>query len=173
MREILQRGVETIDRLRTFSRLEPEPMSEAVDLAAAAREAIELVRPRLSQHGAIAIVDAIGATGLVGGRRGEIVGALVNLLVNAIDACGEHGTITVSGGDDGERGAWLEVADDGPGMSSDVQARIFEPFFSTKGEAGTGLGLANVFATLQRHGGEVVVDSAPDQGARFTLRFPR
>jgi signal transduction histidine kinase len=172
MREIVQRGVETIDRLRAFSRLTPEPMSEEVDLAAAAREAIELVRPRLAQHRAVVIEDALGAPGAVRGVRGELVGAMVNLLLNAIDACGERGTIRVRGGAD-ERGAWLEVADDGPGMTAEVQARVFEPFFSTKGEAGTGLGLANVFATMQRHGGEVLLETAPDQGASFTLRFPR
>ncbi len=172
MREILQRGVETIDRLRAFSRLEPEPMTEDVDLGAAAREAIDLVRPRLAQHAAVVVRDELGTPGVVRGRAGEIVVALVNLLVNAIEACGERGAVTVRGAADDD-GAWLEIADDGPGMAAEVQARVFEPFFSTKGDDGTGLGLVNVFATMLRHGGEVLLETAPDRGARFTLRFPQ
>jgi signal transduction histidine kinase len=172
MREIVQRGVETIDRLRAFSRLEPEAIAEQIDLAASARIAIELVRPRLAQSAAVVVRDEVGATGLVHARANEVIGAIVNCLVNAIDACGEAGTITVGGGID-DRHAWIDVADDGPGMSPEVAARIFEPFFSTKGDLGTGLGLANVFATLRRHGGEVLLDTAPGAGARFTLRFPR
>jgi len=172
MREIIQRGVETIDRLRTFSRLEPEPFAEHLDVAAAAREAIELVRPRLHATPDLVLRDELAGAGTVRGHGAEVVGALVNLLVNAADACGERGTITVRTGADA-RAAWIEVADDGPGMAPDVEARVFEPFFSTKGESGTGLGLANVFATMRRHGGEVLLDTAPGRGARFTLRFPR
>jgi len=109
---------------------------------------------------------------VVRGHGNEVVGALVNLIVNAADACGERGTVTVrTGRDDGA--AWIEVADDGPGMSPEVEARVFEPFFSTKGEQGTGLGLANVFATVQRHGGDVTLVTAPGRGAAFTLSFPR
>jgi signal transduction histidine kinase len=172
MRDIIRRGVETIDRLRTFSRLEPEAIAEYIDPAALAREAVELVRPRLGDHPGVTIVDEIEPTGLVRGHGADVIGAIVNLLANAIEACGVRGTITVRTGT-GETGAWIVVEDDGPGMTAEVQARVFEPFFSTKGAQGTGLGLANVFATVQRHGAEIQVDSAPGRGARFTLRFPR
>jgi signal transduction histidine kinase len=57
-------------------------------------------------------------------------------------------------------------------MTPEVQARVFEPFFTTKGAEGTGLGLANVFATMQRHGGTVSLETAPGKGAAFTLWFP-
>jgi signal transduction histidine kinase len=172
MRDIIRRGVETIDRLRTFSRLEPEAIAAYIDLGALAHEAVELVRPRLGQRPGLSVAEELAPTGLVRGHSGDVVGAIVNLLANAIEACGERGAITVRVGQS-ETGAWVEVGDDGPGMTPVVQARVFEPFFSTKGAQGTGLGLANVFATMQRHGGEVVVDSALGHGARFTLRFPR
>jgi signal transduction histidine kinase len=170
IRDIIRRGVETIDRLRTFSRLEPEPFADRVDVAAVAREAIELARPRFS--GALVLHDEVADAGTVRGHGSEVVAALVNLIVNAADACGERGTVTVRTGCD-DSAAWVEVADDGPGMPPEVEARVFEPFFSTKGESGTGLGLANVFATMLRHGGEVRLDTAPGRGARFVLRFPR
>jgi signal transduction histidine kinase len=173
MRDIIRRGVETIDRLRTFSRLQPEAIAEYIDPAALAREAIELVRPRLGDHPGVTVIDEVEATGLVRGHATDVIGAIVNLLVNAIEACGERGTITVRAGDDDGGGAWVEVGDNGPGMTAEVQARVFEPFFSTKGAQGTGLGLANVFATVQRHGGEINVESALGRGARFTVRLPR
>jgi signal transduction histidine kinase len=172
MREIIQRGVETIDRLRTFSRLEPEQIAEHLDLAAAARDAIQLVRPRLDATPDVMLRDEVAETGTVLGHAGDAVAAIVNLLVNALDACGERGTIVVRAGSDA-RSAWVEVCDDGPGMSPEVEARVFEPFFSTKGDQGTGLGLANVFATVRRHGGEIQLQTAPGKGARFTLTFPR
>jgi signal transduction histidine kinase len=171
MRDIIRHGVETIDRLRTFSRLEPELIAAYIDVAALAREAIELVRPRLAERDGLALADTIGSTELVRGHASDVVAAIVNLLVNAIEACGPHGRISVRAGSD-EGAVWVEVGDNGSGMTADVQARVFEPFFSTKGPQGTGLGLANVFATMQRHGGDIVVDSAPGRGARFTLRFP-
>jgi signal transduction histidine kinase len=172
MRATIQRGVDTIDRLRTFSRIDPEPIAARVDVAAAAREAIALVEPRRAQQPGIVIADAVADTGAVAGRSTEVIGAIVNLLVNAADACGDRGTITVRTGIDRD-GAWVEVADDGPGMAPEIEARVFEPFFTTKGELGTGLGLANVFATMRRHGGDVAVETAVGRGTRFTLRFPR
>jgi signal transduction histidine kinase len=170
MREIIQRGVQTIDRLRTFSRIDPEPVAEYVDLAAVAREAVTLIRPRLHDRPGLDIREELEATGRVRAHGAELVGALVNLLVNAADACGDRGVITVRTGVEGGR-AWVEVADDGPGMTPDVEARAFEPFFSTKGEQGTGLGLANVFATARRYGGDIHLTTAPGRGASFQLSY--
>jgi CheY-like chemotaxis protein len=66
----------------------------------------------------------------------------------------------------------LTVTDTGVGMTDDIQRRIFEPFFSTKGEAGTGLGLSMAYSIIKRHGGEVHVESAPAVGTTFTVSFP-
>ena len=66
----------------------------------------------------------------------------------------------------------LEVSDTGTGMSEETRRRCLEPFFTTKGTRGTGLGLAMVYGTVQRHGGSIELHSAPGQGTRFVLRFP-
>ena len=102
----------------------------------------------------------------------EMVSALVNLIVNAIDAIVEKGSAVVlrSGQDAGA--SWVEVSDDGPGMSAEVAKRAFEPFFTTKGQDGTGLGLAMVYATMQRHGGNVTLDTALERGTTIRLCFP-
>ena len=66
----------------------------------------------------------------------------------------------------------LEVADTGTGMDEDTRARCLEPFFTTKGQKGTGLGLAMVYGTMQRHGGRIELHSAPGEGTTFRLLLP-
>ncbi|MCG8443789.1 MAG: HAMP domain-containing histidine kinase, partial [Caulobacterales bacterium] len=110
---------------------------------------------------------------------GEFNQVILNLIVNAADAIdamrgeGELGEIHV-----GTRrvGEWVEitVADTGCGMTEEVQARIFDPFFTTKDVGkGTGQGLSIVYNIIRtRHGGEILCDSAPGEGATFTVRLP-
>ena len=115
---------------------------------------------------------------------GQLDQILMNLCVNARDALGEGGRITVSThrreltaprGQALPPGSYvtLVVEDDGAGMSADVRARIFEPFFTTKGVgAGTGLGLATVYGIARQHDGHIEVDSEPGEGCRFTVWLP-
>jgi signal transduction histidine kinase len=176
MKLVIKRGVETVERLRAFSRQSPEARAMKVDLDELAREAIAIARPRMaSRKGALCrIVEDLSGVPPVMARGDEVVAAVVNLVANAIDAMPDGGTVTVSTRlDDGPRGGVvLTVSDTGPGMTPEVQARVFEPFFTTKGAEGTGLGLAMVFATMQRYGGTVGLDTAPEKGAAFTLWFP-
>jgi signal transduction histidine kinase len=170
----VRRGVETVARLRDFSRQAPEAPIEIVALDDLAHEAIELSRPRIGakeRAREIGIVASRGAPPPVRARGSELMAALLNLLVNAVDAMEDGGTITVGTGAVETR-AWVQVADDGPGIPLDMQQRIFEPFFTTKGNAGTGLGLAMVYACVQRYGGSLDLESAPGCGTRFTLWFP-
>jgi CheY-like chemotaxis protein len=78
-------------------------------------------------------------------------------------------TITTHAGEGGT--AVITVRDTGVGMGEAIQRRIFEPFFSTKGESGSGLGLSMTYSIVKRHGGEIAVESAPGQGTTFTLVF--
>jgi signal transduction histidine kinase len=103
-------------------------------------------------------------------RRSELATAVVNLIVNATEALGERGRISVTTGTD-DGGAWVEVEDDGPGMPPEIERRVFEPFFTTKVE-GTGLGLALTYAFVQRHGGRATLTTAPGRGTSIRLWFP-
>ena len=116
---------------------------------------------------------------------GQIEQVIMNLVVNARQAMPTGGRLSVSTRPlvvtpespaphtNVPPGVWvvLSVADTGTGMDAETQARVFEPFFSTKGE-GTGLGLSTVYGIVKQSGGYVYVDSAPGQGACFTIYFP-
>jgi CheY-like chemotaxis protein len=109
------------------------------------------------------------------GFESEIREALTNLIFNAVDAMPRGGTLTLRtamravAGHPGQ--AMIEVTDTGTGMDEETRRRCLEPFFTTKGERGTGLGLAMVYGVMQRHGGSVEIDSALDQGTTFRLLF--
>ena len=173
-RSAARRGVETVERLRDFSRQAPERPAEAADLDALVHDAIAIAKPRMASRGAMSSIvhEKSQASPLLARvHASEIVSALVNLVVNAIDAMPKGGRITVrTAAKDG--GVFVEVADDGPGMPPEVEQRVFEPFFTTKGQEGTGLGLAMVYACVQRHAGHVSLETAPGKGSRFTLWFP-
>jgi two-component system, NtrC family, sensor kinase len=118
------------------------------------------------------IEEDLGGPPPVFALSGEVLSALVNVIVNAIDALSaKGGTITLRSGEEGG-GSWVEVEDDGPGMPPEVEKRVFEPFFTTKGAEGTGLGLAMVYATMQRHGGNISIQTREGQGTRFRLWLP-
>ncbi len=102
---------------------------------------------------------------------------LLNLTVNAIQAIEEarmdDGRILLTASFDSERKQiTILVSDNGPGIPQEVQSKIFEPFFSTKGSRGTGLGLAVAVKTVAEHGGRLSLESAPWQGSTFTIELP-
>lgn len=97
--------------------------------------------------------------------------AVLNLVLNAIDAMRDGGNLVITSYENA-RGFELEVADSGPGLSEDVKRRAFEPFYSTK-QNGTGLGLAIVYHVAEAHGGTVTATNCPEGGAAFTIKIPR
>jgi signal transduction histidine kinase len=97
--------------------------------------------------------------------------ALLNLVLNSVDAMPEGGDLVITSYE-GVRGFELEVADSGPGLSDEDKRRVFEPFYSTK-QHGTGLGLAVVYHVAEAHGGTVTASNCPEGGAAFTILFPR
>jgi PAS domain S-box-containing protein len=112
----------------------------------------------------------------VTGDSGKIHQCVLNLCINARDAMAEKngGQLTLRLKDDDQSG-WcvIEVEDNGPGIPPDIIDRIFDPFFSTKKkQEGTGLGLSVVYGVAKSHGGEIIVDSRPGEGATFKIRLP-
>ena len=169
MERILNRGLETVERLRDFSRQSPEESDEVpTDLNVMAREAIEIAKPRLN---GIQLDVQLGTPPPAVIRPADCVTAIVNLILNSADALGGKGKIHVGTGT-ANGGAWIEVADNGPGIPPEIKSRVLEPFFTPKGDAGTGLGLSIVYAFTERHGGRLEIESEPGHGARFRMWFP-
>jgi signal transduction histidine kinase len=106
--------------------------------------------------------------------RSQLEVALINLVANARDAARGQGQVWLRTSErtDAGQGVRLSVQDDGPGMAEAVRRRALEPFFTTKGESGTGLGLAQVYGMMQQLGGDVAIASAPGQGTTVHLDFP-
>jgi PAS domain S-box-containing protein len=96
---------------------------------------------------------------------------LFNIVLNAMQAMGSRGTLTVRTRED-EDHVYLDVHDTGPGIKPDLSERIFKPFFTTRSK-GTGLGLAIVKTIIEAHGGKVIAANAPEGGALFSISLPR
>lgn len=183
----IQRAIEdvarTVARMREFYReREAQLTLERVDLNRAVRQVVELTRPRWSdlpqQRGVMVELRTELADSLpdVMGAEHEIRDALTNLIFNAVDAMPTGGTLTVrtrklAGGDEGDR-VLIDVSDSGIGMDEDTRRRCLEPFFTTKGERGTGLGLAMVYGMIQRHSAELEIESTAGRGTTVSLNFP-
>lgn len=101
----------------------------------------------------------------------ELREVFVNLLRNAVDAIEGEGEITARTRAESGHNV-VEVSDTGTGISAEVQEKLFRPLFTTKGEKGTGLGLATCYAILRRHGGDIQVKSVLGEGTNFTVRLP-
>src|SRR6266404_3878800 len=183
----IQRAIEdvarTVARMREFYReREAQLTLERVDVNRAIRQVVELTRPRWSdlpqQRGAMVELRTELSDNLpeIMGAEHEIRDALTNLIFNAVDAMPTGGTLTVRtrespGGDGGDR-ILIDVSDTGVGMDEDTRRRCLEPFFTTKGERGTGLGLAMVYGMIQRHSAELEIASATGKGTTVRLSFP-
>jgi CheY-like chemotaxis protein len=106
------------------------------------------------------------------GRPAELNEVITNLVLNAIDAMPKGGTLRIRTRLGDHRHAVMTVADTGMGMSDEVRKKVFDPFFTTKGEEGTGLGLSVSHSIVERHGGDLKVDSRPGEGTTFTITLP-
>jgi signal transduction histidine kinase/ActR/RegA family two-component response regulator/PAS domain-containing protein len=169
---------ETVARMREFYRQRDSQQDlGAVPINELVQQVTELTRARwqaMPQQRGIVIdlrTELSAALPLVMGIESEIREALTNLVFNAVDAMPQGGTLTLRSrpGEAGE--VIVEVVDDGAGMDEETRRRCLEPFYTTKGERGTGLGLAMVYGVMQRHNGGIELDSSPGLGTTVRLRF--
>jgi signal transduction histidine kinase/ActR/RegA family two-component response regulator len=185
--EVIQKAIDgvaaTVARMREFYRQrEPEMTLTLVNVNRTVENVIELTRAKwfdLPQQLGISIdlrMDFKKDLPGIMGAEGEIRDALTNLIFNAVDAMPRGGVLTVRtdakqvGGD--MQLVVVEVVDTGVGMDEETRRRCLEPFFTTKGERGTGLGLAMVYGMIQRHSAEFEIDSAIGVGTTMRIAFP-
>jgi CheY-like chemotaxis protein len=148
-----------------------------VQLNPLVEQIVDLTRARWSdmpqQRGIVVTVRKELAPDLpvILGSASELREALTNLVFNAVDAMPEGGTLTLRTAAQGDT-VLLEVTDTGIGMDEEARQRCLEPFFTTKGERGTGLGLAMVYGIVKRHGAGLDIQSAPGKGTTLRIAFP-
>ncbi len=192
----------TVSRLREFYRKREEGDAFLpVDLSQIADQAIALTQPKWKDQAqakgvAVAIAPELNKVPMVSGDPAELRELLTNLIFNAVDAMLQGGTVTIrtrteertngrveerkNGGDDpstrplvhSSTHVLLEVQDTGTGMTDEVRAKCMEPFFSTKGDHGTGLGLGMVAGIVERHEARIDIQSELGKGTTFIIRFP-
>lgn len=173
--EQIHRISQIVTKLLQFAR--PEEYAGYVERHAPASvisDCLPLVQHLLNKT-EIAVVRDDRANRLVLMNRNELQQVLVNLIVNAIHAMPEGGTLTLRSFDaerDGHQGVAIEVADTGIGMSTEVIEKIFDPFYTTKRRQGTGLGLSISQTLIKRQGGQITAESRVGSGSTFTLWLP-
>jgi CheY-like chemotaxis protein len=169
-------AAQTVKRIQEFTRMRRARPFQQVNLNQLVEEIVEVTRSRWkdeAQSKGVHYDMAVETTPIpaISGDPSEIREALINIILNALDAMPEGGRVVLRTAVEGEL-VTCAVTDGGVGMSEEVRQRIFDPFFTTKGERGTGLGLSVVYGIISRHNGEIDVQSRPGQGTTFTLRFP-
>ncbi|MEZ6071875.1 MAG: ATP-binding protein [Pirellulales bacterium] len=147
-----------------------EPKRESFELGAVIDDVVESLAPQLAAQHVTTNVDVAART-FVWADRQMLRRALLNLVLNALDAMPSGGELDVIVHAD-QKSVEIEIADSGPGISPEVKARLFDPFYTTK-PTGTGLGLAIVQRIAEAHGGMVRVTNCPQGGAALTVCLPR
>jgi two-component system NtrC family sensor kinase len=169
----LARVKKIVQDLKDFSRVDQSEWQDA-DLHAGLDSTLNMVLNEVKYKARID--KAYGAVPPVRCLAGQLNQVFMNLIVNAAHAIQRDGVITLSTGTEQREGAdwaWVEVRDNGCGMSPEVQRRIFEPFFTTKPVGqGTGLGLSLSFSIIKKHGGHIDLHSNPGDGTRFRVWLP-
>lgn len=173
-----QDAAKMFGRLREFHRPADKGEPKApTDLNRLVQQAVDLTKPRwhgqAMGQGATIRVEADLAAGMpmLIGEAAELREMLTNLIFNAVDAMPKGGVITMrTRFVDGQ--IHLSVTDTGSGMTEETRRRCLEPFFTTKGQKGTGLGLAMVYGIVQRHGGSIQLESQLGAGTTFAFAFP-
>ncbi len=179
LHDAAQDAVRVVARLRDFHR--PRGADDVflpIDLARLVQETATLTQPRWRGQAraaghSVSVRLELNAVPDVAGNAAELREVVTSLIFNAVDALPADGTITLRTrlSEDGEK-ALLEVEDTGIGMTDNVRARCLEPFFSTKAETGSGLGLSVAYGIVQRHDGSLDIRSQVGHGTTVCIHLP-
>lgn len=170
-------GAALIDKMQRFVREDTQQHFERVDLSSIVEDCLTITQPywynEPRQKGIeIEVERELEDLPDMMGAPAELREVFVNLILNAVQAMPDGGTLTFETFTNDRQEVCATVTDTGIGMSEEVQKNIFEPLFTTKGEQGTGMGLSASYGIIQEHEGEIHVTSAPGEGTTFTLQFP-
>ncbi len=172
-RDGLKRIQQIVHDLRDFSRQEAVgEVQEGVDFNACVTSTVNIVRGR-ARAAKVELETELGELPEITCYPAKLNQVVLNLIVNAIDACPEGGHVTIRTRRSAHGGVELEVADTGCGIPADIRDKIFDPFFTTKPPGqGTGLGLSICHGIIADHGGAIRVESEVGKGTKFFVRLP-
>lgn len=160
-----------VQQLRDVYRPASSKAQEPVSLPDVVSQVHLILREHLKQHNVGCTIETIMEPIWVLGDANQLKQVVINICLNAIDAMlPEGGHLTIASVSDQNR-VGLAISDTGMGITPEDKEKIFEPFFTTK-DAGTGLGLAICYDIMQKHGGDIAVESMPGEGATFTIWLP-
>jgi PAS domain S-box-containing protein len=169
-------AAQTVRRIQTFARQSKEKEFEMLEAGSLLHDAMEITRTRWENEARMrglyydVSIEADEAL-YTSGNASELREVFVNLIVNAVDAMPFGGELRIAAKQEGDRLS-LRFTDTGTGMPEEVRERIFEPFYTTKGANGTGLGLAVSYSIIERHAGQISVESEPGKGTTFEIDLP-
>ena len=176
IRTAAQDARNVVHRLREFYRPDEDAMSESIDINPVMEQVILLTHPKWkeqTQAGGQSIEIKLDLKKVPTVRASESLlrEVFTNLILNSVDAMPKGGVIAITTDVEND---WVvaKVLDTGKGMSEETCQRCFEPFFSTKGKNGTGLGLAMAYSIIQKWCGTITAESEPDKGTTMTVRLP-
>jgi signal transduction histidine kinase len=169
-------GATTVRSLQEFTRVRKDRISDSVNVNHMIMSALNMAEPRLKEKTekdsrAIEVSTELNVRESVFGDIAELREALINIIFNAVDAMPDGGKISIKTWRENNQ-LVLSIADTGVGMSDQTKDKIFDPYFTTKGPSGVGLGLSMAYGIITRHGGDIGVESSLGQGTTFYIRLP-
>jgi len=169
-------GAATVRSLQEFTRVRKDRIADPVNVSHMVMSALQMAEPRLKESRekdgiAIEVSTELNVKESVLGDIAELREALINIIFNAVDAMPEGGKLSIKAWRE-DRQVVLSIADTGVGMSDETKDNIFDPYFTTKGPSGMGLGLSMAYGIITRHSGDIGVESSPGEGTTFYVRLP-
>ena len=168
-------GAATVKRMQDFARLRTDEQFVSIDVKELIEEVLALTRPKWRENAELrgVIIEPVVEMdyGLLAlGDPSDLKGAFTNLIFNAVDAMPEGGVLTIKAHEDGDK-IVIIFTDTGIGMTDDTLERIYDPFFSTKGVKGTGLGMSEVYGVIKRHKGSLETTSKIGKGTTIAIKL--
>ena len=171
-------GAEIAGNMLKFTKTSPDTKKfVSFDIRDLIRHSIDFTKPRWQNEALAGGIDyridteGMGRVPSIMCNPAEIREVFINIINNALDAMSGGGKISFGTWSDNET-VFVNVTDDGDGISDNVKKNIFDPFFTTKGVEGTGLGMSIVYGIVTRHSGKIEVDGELGKGTAFTMQFP-
>ncbi len=175
--KIAHDGAEVVKRIQVFTRSRNVASFTPIDLNSVIRDVVDFTRPKWydqprARQIEIDLMTELNPIPRIKGNEGELREVFTNIILNAVDAIREKGSIRIITDQKGDK-VTVAIRDDGVGIPVDIHRKIFAPFFSTKGSNGTGLGLSVARNIIQRHDGDITADNIESGGAVFDITFPK